>query len=235
MRKTILTVVAAALALYGCAHAPNTPGAGAGSNYTPVIDLDGVDGNRYTKDLDSCRRYANTINANASAMTGAVGGAIFGAVIAAAFGVKGRANTDIAVYGAGAGGAGSAARAMQTQERIITNCMAGRGYRTLDAPFMAVPASQSPYNQPVAAQPSATQAMNVSSAPAATTVPVVAHAPIGESDFQVQRVAKDQSCNAQPQPALAAKGAGFETYTVACTNGDSLMVRCEFGNCRVLR
>jgi hypothetical protein len=35
--------------------------------------------------------------------------------------------------------------------------------------------------------------------------------------------------------SLAAKGPGFETYSVACANGDALAIRCEFGNCRVLR
>ena len=35
--------------------------------------------------------------------------------------------------------------------------------------------------------------------------------------------------------ALAAKGPGFETYSVPCSNGDALAIRCEFGNCRVLR
>ena len=34
---------------------------------------------------------------------------------------------------------------------------------------------------------------------------------------------------------LAAKGPGFETYSVACATGDTMMVRCEFGNCRALR
>lgn len=52
---------------------------------------------------------------------------------------------------------------------------------------------------------------------------------------QAERLARAQSCNAAPSPALIAKGPGFETYSVACSNGDTMMVRCEFGNCRSLK
>ena len=57
----------------------------------------------------------------------------------------------------------------------------------------------------------------------------------GKDVAGAERVALDESCHQAPQAMLAGSGAGFETYTVACANGDALMVRCEFGNCMVLR
>lgn len=53
--------------------------------------------------------------------------------------------------------------------------------------------------------------------------------------MQAERFARAQSCSSAPTLSLIAKGPGFETYSVACSNGDTMMVRCEFGNCRALR
>lgn len=57
----------------------------------------------------------------------------------------------------------------------------------------------------------------------------------GQDSYSAERLAKAASCHAQPVAQLVAKGPGFETYTVACMGGDALAVRCEFGNCRLLR
>lgn len=62
-----------------------------------------------------------------------------------------------------------------------------------------------------------------------------ADTPTGKDSFQVQRLAKEQACSSLPVPALMAKGPGFESYSVPCSNGDAMIVRCEFGNCRVLK
>jgi hypothetical protein len=53
--------------------------------------------------------------------------------------------------------------------------------------------------------------------------------------FEAERAAKEKQCGVSPISTLTAKGAGFETYSVSCSNGDVMSVRCEFGNCRVLR
>ena len=50
-----------------------------------------------------------------------------------------------------------------------------------------------------------------------------------QDSYGAERLAKDQNCNAQPSAVLMAKGAGIETYSVACTSGDVPMVRCELG------
>lgn len=58
---------------------------------------------------------------------------------------------------------------------------------------------------------------------------------VGQEEFQVRDLARQQGCNAQPVPTLVGKAAGQESYTVACSNGEALLVRCELSQCRVLK
>lgn len=53
--------------------------------------------------------------------------------------------------------------------------------------------------------------------------------------YSAERLAKAKQCHPAPISKLSAKGPGFETYNVACTNGDTMTIRCEFGNCRALQ
>lgn len=57
----------------------------------------------------------------------------------------------------------------------------------------------------------------------------------GQDGFVAARLARTQACSAQPAAVMTGKGPGFETYSIACENGDALSLRCEFGNCRILR
>lgn len=57
----------------------------------------------------------------------------------------------------------------------------------------------------------------------------------GQFSFEAERVARAENCSAAPVASLTAKGPGFESYTVACSNGDALDVRCDFGRCRALK
>ena len=59
--------------------------------------------------------------------------------------------------------------------------------------------------------------------------------PAGKDAFAAERIARTEQCSASPSAQLATRGAGFEIYTVACSGGNALSIRCEFGNCRVLR
>lgn len=59
-------------------------------------------------------------------------------------------------------------------------------------------------------------------------------APIGQDAFYAEKIAREARCTASKPATLAAKGAGFETYSFMCDNGDALIVRCEMGNCRVM-
>ena len=68
------------------------------------------------------------------------------------------------------------------------------------------------------------------SVPQRTSVPEAT----GADTYNAERTAKSQSC-ATPSASLVEKGAGFEAYSVACGGGEMLAIRCEFGNCRILR
>ena len=58
---------------------------------------------------------------------------------------------------------------------------------------------------------------------------------IGEDARTVERLPDVLACNPQPRSVLQKKLPGAALYTVACSNGDVLSVRCEFGNCRILK
>ncbi|WP_143036294.1 hypothetical protein [Collimonas sp. OK242] len=58
---------------------------------------------------------------------------------------------------------------------------------------------------------------------------------IGQYSYQSEHIARTQACATAPHAVLSAKGPGFESYTVSCDNGDSIAMRCDFGQCRVLR
>ena len=105
----------------------------------------------------------------------------------------------------------------------VDDYLASRGLRATqsDAAGTAAPVSAAIARAPNAEAPAA---------PAAAK-PLAA----GKDAYQAEHLQAARTCNAQPRAVLSAKGAGFETYTVNCTNGDALTVRCEFGNCRVLR
>lgn len=241
MRKIAITVTAIALAVSGCATAPpNTPGAGSGATYTPFVDMNGLDMARYSNDLAGCRSYSQQIDAGAAAMRGMIGGIILGALVGAAIGGNSRSANYGATAGGGAGLGAAGGKAVNKQETVIANCMAGRGYRVLDgatvptnaavpSPYMVAAAAPQPV---VMMQPPVVQ--QVSTQPVAMQPPVLQEQ-IGQDAGAVEKLARNQSCHPDPRARLTAKGAGFDTYSVACANGDALSVRCEFGNCRVLR
>jgi len=57
----------------------------------------------------------------------------------------------------------------------------------------------------------------------------------GQDALQAERFARDQQCHTAPHATLAAKGPGFETFSVPCSSGETIIVRCEFGNCRAMK
>jgi hypothetical protein len=84
----------------------------------------------------------------------------------------------------------------------------------------------------------APQAM-AGAAPTQTQAVPVAYMPAfratGVDTYNAEKLAKNRACAAQPLASLSVKGPGFETYSVPCSNGQSIAIRCEFGNCRVLQ
>ena len=113
-------VVAAVLALTGCAS--QTP--------NQIIDMQGVDGSAYQRDVAECNQYSEQVDVGGSVAQGAIGGAIFGAIVGGLIG-----GSDGAVFGAkvfGASGAAEGAASSVNDKRAISNrCMTGRGYRVL--------------------------------------------------------------------------------------------------------
>jgi len=59
--------------------------------------------------------------------------------------------------------------------------------------------------------------------------------PIGVDSYSAERLARQAGCNIDPAATLIAKGPGYESFSVQCTNSDVLMIRCESGNCRELK
>ena len=238
------------LLIAGCASPPNTPGAGIGKNYTPIIDMRGMDGARYMTDLDACRNSAAMIDADKQELFGLIGGALIGAAYGASI------SRDSRVIGAGAnsgalsGGLHAGANARSRQQIVMGNCMASRGYRVIDgtAQLSFVQVMQQP-SQPVAGQPIVGQPVTWTPAPPApqaaavpdgiVRLPTPAASPpvrlTGTDSYAADRIARDAKCNSTDVSTLVAKGPGYESYSMQCTNGDVMMIRCEFGNCRALR
>jgi uncharacterized protein YcfJ len=121
--KITTTLLCATLVLGGCANS--------GAGYRPVVDIKGVDLNRYQSDLAECQQYAHqTAGAGESAAAGAAAGAVFGALLAAAAG-GGTSRKSSAGIGAISGAAGAGAQGEMNQRDVIRRCLSGRGYKVL--------------------------------------------------------------------------------------------------------
>jgi len=237
-----LTTLAAAVAIAGCATIPpNTPGAGSGKTYTPIIDMRGVEQGRYLVDLDSCRSSAAMVDAEREQLMGFIGGALIGAAIGASFGGNARTIDQSATAGGLSGGVRAGGRALGKQEIIMGNCMAARGYRVIDGTanvsytVQAAPSGQlSPFSAPQGPQTAP------STAPPRIPEPVIQQAatvaPTGQDAFNAEKLGRSMACADNTVSAvLVGKGPGYESYSMKCINGETLLIRCEFGNCRALR
>lgn len=209
-----LTVVA------GCST-PNSPGQGSGKSYTPVIDMSGVDPGRYTQDLDSCRAYASQINEGKATLAGALGGALVGAMLANSFGLHGSNATGVVNTGVISGMGASGGKAVLTQEQIMRNCMAGRGYRVLDGAAQPI-VIQSPMNS--LASPAA-QPMG-GSATAAAAPPTA-----GKWIVKAARATGAAACPPDETPKLVDSSGARETYSLPCGDGRFLTIECTVYGC----
>lgn len=115
-------VLALCVALSACAAQPRD---------RVIVDMQGVNQERYRVDVEDCAEYAGLVNVEGQVVRGAAGGAALYGIIGAIF-----AGGEGAARGAGAGGAIGAAqggvRATQEQTRVMRNCLRGRGYRVLN-------------------------------------------------------------------------------------------------------
>ena len=107
----------AALLLAGCAANPD-----------PIIDTKGVDLVKYERDLAECQVYREQIETGEGVVKGAAAGGAVGAGTGVFTGDVGRA----AGVGAVLGGAKSAQLNEREKQRVVKNCLRGRGYRVLN-------------------------------------------------------------------------------------------------------
>lgn len=246
MNKALLCM---SLILAGCAT-PDAPGQGAGATYTPVVDMQGVNPSQYAADLAACRQYAVAMDNPSDNMRAVIGGQVFSAALMAALGGSSRQVGQAANYGGLAAINRHSGRVMTRQESVLGNCLASRGYRVLDgtAQVTYTQAVGAPM-QPAAAPPTAYAGNPTAMAPPAAyapspgivTLPTGAGNPAppaeasGKDAYVAERLARDLKCNATALSKLVGKGPGYESYSMACTNGETLLIRCEFGNCRALK
>ncbi|WP_194270702.1 hypothetical protein [Glaciimonas soli] len=97
------------------------------------------------------------------------------------------------------------------------------------APIAAMPVTATPTTVAAATAPPPTIQI-----PAA----IIAKLPpeqIGQYSYQAEHLPEAKSCASTPQAILTNKGPGLESYTVSCDNGDAIAMRCDNGQCRVLR
>ncbi|NIB43984.1 glycine zipper family protein [Pseudomaricurvus alkylphenolicus] len=123
--RTTLLCAAVAVGLSACI-APSEQ-----HNGGIIIDRKGVDMQAYQNDLDECKVYAAEVSRAERAAEKGAKGAILGGAIGAIIGNSGTASRGAGV-GAVTGGAGGFSQAEREQQRIIRNCLIGRGYRVLN-------------------------------------------------------------------------------------------------------
>lgn len=126
MKRVAGLVMVTSLALTACGGHPHHH---AGSDM--IIDTKGVDMGAYYQDLHECRSYAAQVNVGERVVGKAVTGAVVGGALGAIVG-----DSDAAKRAAGAGGllggVKGAGQAHHEKQRVVKNCMGGRGYRVLN-------------------------------------------------------------------------------------------------------
>ncbi|MDM0104366.1 hypothetical protein QTH97_05450 [Variovorax sp. J22R24] len=209
MRRVVSATFVAAL-VCGCATAPTStePGKGEGAAYVPMVDMEGVSPTTYALDLDACREAAQKIRIMRTGPTNTdvLDAVAVGVAVVFPMGVLAAAAIGgiAAVVTESPNGVPADPKMQQT---ALVNCMARRGYKNLD-PNVTVTYMASAKAAPLS--------------PARKT---------GQDTYVAENFAKAHNCGVAPRAVLEDKGPGFERYSVACADGRSMALRCEFGNC----
>ena len=128
LSKSCLGVFAAlaVVVIGGCAHRHHHAHAG-----DIIIDTQGVDQYQYQSDLYDCQQYAEQVPVGGRTAKSSVGGAVVGGALGAIVG-----NSDTAAKGAGVGPVTGAVKGASSgyrqKQRVVKNCLRGRGYRVLN-------------------------------------------------------------------------------------------------------
>lgn len=96
-----------------------------------IVDTKNVDPAVYQQDLSECSALADQARPGGSAARGALGGAVIGGALGGIFGDS-RSAARMAGGGAVLGGASQAGAGYSERDRVLRNCMSGRGYRVLN-------------------------------------------------------------------------------------------------------
>ena len=127
MKKTDkIWVLSTLLVMSGCISHPKTQ-----STDGIIIDNKGVDMPTYYQDLHECRNFAAQINVGGPVVEKTITGALIGGAVGAITGDSGTAKR-----AAGAGGLFGAVKGSgqvsSEKQKILKNCLKGRGYRVLN-------------------------------------------------------------------------------------------------------
>ena len=121
-----LLLLFSALVISGCSsHQSN------GGSSGIIIDTKGVDMYQYREDVEECSSYATQVPVAEKAAKTAAGGAVLGGVVGAIIG-----DSSAVKKGAGVGAVTGAVKGTSSgyreRERVVKNCLRGRGYRVLN-------------------------------------------------------------------------------------------------------
>ena len=119
--KYKLIIVCLAILMAGCRA----------TDSRPIVDMQGVNVAQYNSDLAQCQTYADQVETEREVARSTVGGAVVGGAVGA---IVGNGNVAQRTAGAGAvvGAARGAGSAVYERDRVIRNCLRGRGYRVLN-------------------------------------------------------------------------------------------------------
>lgn len=94
----------------------------------PIVDMQGVDPERFARDWQDCERYTHDIEVVDGVARGGTLGAAVGAAAGAVRGDTAKGAADGALYG----GTRSGLDADRERQQVFKRCLAGRGYRVLN-------------------------------------------------------------------------------------------------------
>jgi hypothetical protein len=175
-----------------------------------MVDMEGVQAEAFARDVETCRTLASNMRVQRTTMYGSdtsdvivIGAAlVFPVAVVGAALVGGIAS---AVYDEAYPGGGRAEPRMQ--QSALVDCMARKGYKNMDPNVTVTYVAATQMGPPL---------------PARKT---------GLDTYVAEKFAKATNCSAEPRAVLEEKGPGFERYSVQCSDGQTLALRCEFGNC----
>jgi F0F1-type ATP synthase assembly protein I len=107
--------------------------AGSGSFFDePIIDRKGVDMAKYAIDKAECQQYAEEVKQGEKVARGVIGGAVVGGAIGAIVNRSSNSAERGAGVGAVTGGVRGTQEGIREQEKVVKQCLRGRGYRVLN-------------------------------------------------------------------------------------------------------